>query len=162
MIPAFPLPVVGINYNFRCEAVTNCNVGRLGWNEFIEICLGIGSVEFKRMAANYAGRWDLVQLRCSNFMSCTLAERLALILLELSDNFGVRDTEGVRLTIPARHKDLADLAGASRPRVSEHLTEFEDQHLITRRNRQVIVNRDQVESFLSQSHSHLDGDSSWA
>src|SRR5712692_3599019 len=30
MIPAFPLPVTGINYNFRCEAVTNCNVGRLG------------------------------------------------------------------------------------------------------------------------------------
>jgi hypothetical protein len=83
--------VAGINYNFRCEAVTNCNVGRLGWNEFIEICLGIGSVEFKRMAANYVERWDLVQLRCSNFMSCSLAERLALILLELSDNFGVRD-----------------------------------------------------------------------
>jgi CRP-like cAMP-binding protein len=162
MIPAFPPPVAGISYNFRCEAVTNCNVGRLGWDEFIEICLGIGSVEFKRMAANYAGRWDLVQLRCSNFMSCSLAERLALILLELSDNFGVRDTGGVRLTIPARHKALADLAAASRPRVSEHLTEFENQHLIARRNRQMIVNRDQVESFLSQSHSHLDGDSSWA
>jgi CRP-like cAMP-binding protein len=95
-------------------------------------------------------------------MSCSLAERLALILLELSDNFGVRDTEGVRLTIPARHKDLADLAGASRPRVSEHLTEFENRPLITRRKRQVIVNRDQVESFLSQSHSDLDDDSSWA
>ena len=162
IIPAFPLPVVGINYNFRCEAVTNCNVGRLGWDVFIEICLGIGSVEFKRMAANYAGRWDLVQLRCSNFMSCTLAERLALILLELSDNFGVRDAEGVRLTIPARHKDLAELAGASRPRVSEHLTEFEDQHLIMRRKRQVIVNRDKLESFLSQPHPNLNGDSSWA
>ncbi len=162
MIPAFPLPVAGINYDFRCEAVTNCNVGRLSWDEFIEICLGIGSVEFKRMAANYVGRWDLVQLRCSNFMGCSLAERLALTLLELSDNFGVRDAGGVRLTIPARHKVLADLAGASRPRVSERLTEFEDNHLITRRNRQVIVDRDQVESFLSQSHSHLDGDSSWA
>ena len=114
------------------------------------------------MAANYVVRWDLVQLRCSNFMSCSLAERLALTLLELSDNFGVRDAKGVRLTIPARHKDPADLAGASRPRVSEHLTEFENQHLITRRNRQVIVNRDQVESFLSQSHSHQDGESSWA
>jgi CRP-like cAMP-binding protein len=51
MIPAFPLPAAGINYNFPCEAVTNCNVGRLGWDEFIEIILGIGSVEFKRMAA---------------------------------------------------------------------------------------------------------------
>jgi hypothetical protein len=162
MIPAFPLPVVGINYNFRCEAVTNCNVGRLGWNEFIEICLGIGSVEFKRMAANYVGRWDLVQLRCSNFMSCSLAERLALILLELSDNFGVRDAEGVRLTIPARHRVLADLAGASRPRVSEHLTEFEDQHLITRRNRQLIVNRDRLERFLSLSHFRVNGNTSWA
>jgi CRP-like cAMP-binding protein len=162
IIPAFPLPVAGINYNFRCEAVTNCNVGRLGWDEFIEICLGIGSVEFKRMAANYVGRWDLVQLRCSNFMSCTLAERLALTLLELSDNFGVRTAQGDRLTIPARHKILADLAGASRPRVSEHLTEFEDQHLITRWNRQLIVNRDKMESFLSQAPSHLNGDSSWA
>ena len=162
MIPAFPLPVVGINYDFRCEAVTNCNVGRLGWNEFIEICLGIGSAEFKRMAANYVGRWDLVPLRCSNFMSCTLAERLALTLLELSDNFGVRDAQGMRLTVRARHRDLADLAGASRPRVSEHLTEFEDQHLITRRKRQMIVNRVQVESFLSVSHSHVNGDSSWA
>jgi len=95
-------------------------------------------------------------------MGCSLAERLALTLLELSDNFGVRDAGGVRLTIPARHKDLADLAGASRPRVSEHLTESENQHLITRRNRQVIVNRDRVESFLSQSHSYLDGDSIWA
>jgi len=90
MIPAFPLPVAGINYNFRCEAVTNCDVGRLGWNEFIEICLGIGSAEFKRMAANYIGRWDLVQLRCSNFMSCTLAERLALILLELREEEPLR------------------------------------------------------------------------
>jgi CRP-like cAMP-binding protein len=162
MIPAFPPPVAGINYNFRCEAVTNCNVGRLGWDEFIEICLGIRSVEFKRMAANYVGRWDLVQLRCSNFMGCTLAERLALTLLELCDNFGIRTAHGVRLTIPARHTVLADLAGASRPRVSERLTELEDNHLITRRNRQLIVNRDQVESFLSLLPSHVNGDTSWA
>jgi CRP-like cAMP-binding protein len=162
MIPAFPQPVVGINYNFRCEAVTNCHVGTLDWNEFIEICLGIGSADFKRMAANYVGRWDLVQLRCSNFMSCTLAERVALILLELSDNFGVRDAQGMRLAVKARHKDLAELAGASRPRVSEHLMEFEDKHLITRRKRQVIVNRDRLESFLSVSDSHVNGDSSWA
>ena len=39
------------------------------------------------MALSYLGRWDLVQLRCANFMSCTLEERIALILLELSENF---------------------------------------------------------------------------
>jgi hypothetical protein len=94
MIPPFPLPVVGIKYDFRCEAVTNCNVGRLGWDEFIEICLGKGSVEFKQIAANYVGRWDLVQLRCANFTGFTSAERQALTLLELCDNFGVRTSRG--------------------------------------------------------------------
>jgi hypothetical protein len=38
--PAFPMSVVGINYNFRCEAVTNCNVGHLGWDEFMEFAWG--------------------------------------------------------------------------------------------------------------------------
>jgi hypothetical protein len=32
-----------------------------------------------------------------------------------SENFGTPDRRGVRLTVPARHKDLADLVGASRP-----------------------------------------------
>jgi CRP/FNR family transcriptional regulator, cyclic AMP receptor protein len=161
MIPSFPLPVVGINYNFRCEAVTNCQVGTIDWGVFVEICLGIGSADFKRLAANYVGRWDLVQLRCSNFMGCSLAERLALILLELSETFGVRDAGGIRLTVPARHKDLAELVGASRPRVSEHLMEFEQKHLIMRRKRQLIVKRDRLEDFLSTSHAKEKNDN-WA
>jgi CRP-like cAMP-binding protein len=163
MIPSFPRPVAGISYNFRCEAVTNCQVGTIDWDAFVEICLGIESADFKRLAANYVGRWDLVQLRCSNFMNCSLAERLALILLELSETFGIREDEGMRLTVPARHKDLAELAGASRPRVSEHLMEFEHKRFIMRRGRQLIVKRDRLEDFLSGSHSQVNVDSnSWA
>jgi len=104
------------------------------------------------MAASYLGRWDLVQLRCANFMSFTLEERLALILLELSENFGVPDGKAVRLALPARHRDLAELAGATRPRITEYLSMFERQHLISRDNRQLVVNRDRLESFLAQTH----------
>jgi hypothetical protein len=86
-------------------------------------------------------------------MSCTLEERVALILLELSENFGVRDGQGVRLTVPARHKDIAELVGASRPRVTEYLALFEREHLIVRDGRQLIVRRDRLESFLAQGHS---------
>src|ERR1700730_4908767 len=95
MIPGVPPAVSGIRYNFRCEAVTDCQIGTVSLATFIEIALGIASADFKRMAASYSGRWDLVQLRCSNFMSCTLEERVALILLELSENFGVRDRQGM-------------------------------------------------------------------
>ena len=129
MIPSFPSPVFGINHSFRCEAVTDCHVGTIDWDVFVGICLGTGSANFKRLAANYIGRWDLMQLRRSNFVICTLEERLALILLELSDHFGIRDAEGMLLAVPARHKDLAELAGGSRPRITEHLKEFDHKGL---------------------------------
>jgi CRP-like cAMP-binding protein len=153
MIPGFPPPVRGISYNFRCEAITECQVGTIDLKTFIEISLGISSEDFKRMAASYLGRWDLVQLRCANFMSCTLEERLALILLELSENFGLEDRRGTRVTISARHKDLADLVGASRPRVTEFLLQFERDHFIIRDERHLIVRRDRLEGFIAQSHS---------
>ena len=156
MVPGFPPPVPGISYNFRCEAVTVCRIGAVELETFIEISLGIASADFRRLAASYLGRWDLVQLRCANFMSCTLEERLALILLELCENFGVPDPKGVRLTLPARHRDLAELVGASRPRITEHLIIFEKKHLISRNRRQLVVNRDRVEAFLSQAHIAVD------
>jgi CRP-like cAMP-binding protein len=157
MVPGFPPPVPGISYNFRCEAVTVCRIGAIDLETFIEISLGIASADFRRLAASYLGRWDLVQLRCANFMSCTLEERLALILLELCENFGVPDPKGVRLTLPARHRDLAELVGASRPRITEHLITFERRHLISRNRRQLVVNRDRLEAFLSQAHIAVDG-----
>jgi CRP/FNR family transcriptional regulator, cyclic AMP receptor protein len=152
MIPGFPPPVSGIRYNFRCEAVTDCQIGVVGLETFIEIALGIASADFKRMAASYSGRWDLVQLRCANFMGCSLEERVALILLELSANFGVRDPQGVRLRVRPSHQDLAELVGATRPRVTEYLASFERKHLMVRDGRQLIVNRDRLESFLAQIH----------
>src|SRR5713101_4053899 len=32
MIPSFPLPLVGVTYGFRCEAVTNCQIGTIDFD----------------------------------------------------------------------------------------------------------------------------------
>jgi CRP-like cAMP-binding protein len=153
MIPGVPPAITGIRYNFRCEAVTDCQIGTVTLATFIEIALGIASADFKRMSGSYSGRWDLVQLRCANFMGCSLEERVALILLELSANFGVTDRRGVRLTVRASHKDLAELVGATRPRVTEYLASFERKHLMVRDGRQLIVRRDRLECFLARRHA---------
>jgi CRP/FNR family cyclic AMP-dependent transcriptional regulator len=152
LIPAFPTAVEGISYHFRCEAVTSCQVGTIGLNSFIKICLGIGSAAFKRMAAGFLGRWDRVHLRCSNLMGCTLEERLALVLLDLIENFGVPDDNGgIRLTIPVRHYDLAELVGATRPRVSEHLRLFARKRLISIRNERLELDPKGLKGFLMDS-----------
>jgi CRP/FNR family transcriptional regulator, cyclic AMP receptor protein len=152
LIPSLPPVTPGIRYDFRCEAVTLCRIGTIELETFVEISLGVGSAEFKQMEASYLGRWDLVQLRCANFMSCSMEERLALTLLELSVTFGVPDPNGVRLALSTRHRDLAELVGASRPRITEQLIKFERRHLISRNTRQLVVNRDRLEAFLARTH----------
>lgn len=160
MISGFPLPVNGISYDFRCEALNRCQIGAIDLDAFIKISLGIQSTDFKRMAHNYLGRWNLVQLRCSNFLGCSLKERLALALIELSEDFGIRQRDGLRLKLLARHSDLADLVGASRPRVTEYMSQFERDRFIARQDRQLIVQRDRIESFLSQAQDILNGSES--
>lgn len=153
LIPAFPTAVAGITYNFRCEAVTSCQVGTMELNSFMKICLGIESALFQRMAASLLGRWDRVHLRCSNLIGCTLEERLALTLLDLSENFGVPNDDGrVRLTVPVRHGELAQLVGASRPRVTDRLLEFTQKHLISRQNQRLVIDPKGLKGFLTGSH----------
>lgn len=152
MIPGFPTAVSGVSYKFRCEAVTQCRVGTLALRALVAICLGTESNDFSRMAVNYIGRWDLIQLRHSNFMNYSLEERLALLLLELCTAFGVSDRDGVRLTVRARHVDLAEMVGASRPRVTEHLIGFIAQRMIVKRASQMIVRPDRLRKFLARAH----------
>jgi hypothetical protein len=58
LIPAFPKAVTGITYNFRCEAVTSCQIGTIGLNSFVEICLGIESAPFKLLVSCLANIWS--------------------------------------------------------------------------------------------------------
>jgi len=151
LIPSFPSTVPGITYNFRCEAVTSCQIGTIEMDRFINICLGIESAAFMHMAAGFIGRWDRVHLRCSNLIGCTLEERLALVLLDLSENFGVPNINGgTRLTLPVRHGELAELVGASRPRVTDHLIDFARRHLISRQNQRLVVDDKGLKGFLDR------------
>ena len=56
---------------------------------------------------------------------------------------------GTLLRIPVSHKDLADLVGATRPRITEHLAELERKHVLIRQGRQLIVRLDKIENLTS-------------
>jgi Mn-dependent DtxR family transcriptional regulator len=78
--------------------------------------------------------------------------RLALTLLELSDDLGTRDAQGTRLGVTVRHSDLAELVGASRPRVTEHLARLEREALVIRQGRELVVLADKLENFIARAY----------
>jgi CRP-like cAMP-binding protein len=77
-------------------------------------------------------------LRGSSYLSFGLRERVGL-LLELCADFGVEESRGTLLREPFSHQDIAELVGASRPRVTEHLAQFEQDQFVHRQGRQFIV-----------------------
>jgi CRP/FNR family transcriptional regulator, cyclic AMP receptor protein len=142
-IPEFPsLPLR--EFDFRCEAYNDCRIGSLSWNDFNRIAVRSSELVLKRLHQNDLYQWYRLLLRSSGFLNLGLHERIGLTLLELSSDFGVKESRGTLLRPSFSHQDIADLVGASRPRVTEHLAKLEREHVVIRQGRQLIVRMDKI------------------
>jgi CRP-like cAMP-binding protein len=155
-IPEFPSLPLG-RFDFRCEAYNDCRVGSLGWNDFKGITVHSAQSAFGRFHQNDLQQWYRLLLRSSNFLNLDLHERIVITLLELASDFGIEDSRGALLRAFVSHKDIADLVGASRPRVTEHLAQLECEHLIIRQGRQLIVCTDKIGAATAAPPPSTDG-----
>jgi CRP-like cAMP-binding protein len=137
-IPVFPAPPLS-RFDFRCEGYNDCRVGSLSWNDFNGITVHGSESAFKKFHQNDLQQWYRLLLRSSGFLHLGLHERVALTLLELCSDFGVEESRGTLLSESFSHKDIAELIGASRPRVTEHLAQLEHDRFVVRQGRQLIV-----------------------
>jgi CRP-like cAMP-binding protein len=111
----------------------------LGWDDFERISANAAESAFKKFHENDLKQWYRLLLRTSSFLNLGLRERVAIALLELCSELGVEESRGTLLTVSLSHKDIADLVGASRPRVTEHLAELERERFVIRQGRQFVV-----------------------
>ena len=142
-VPEFPT-VPSSQYRFQCEAHSDCRVGSLGWERFNSIASNAPQSAFRNFHQNNLQQWYRLLLRGSSFLSLDLHERIAMTLLELCSDFGIEESRGTLLRVPFSHKELANLVGASRPRVTEHLARLERDSLVIRQGRQLIVRMGQL------------------
>jgi CRP/FNR family cyclic AMP-dependent transcriptional regulator len=148
LLPAGPIPnfpsLPSGRFDFCCEAYNDCRIGSLYWDDFNKITAN--SPELVRtFHQNDMRHWYRLLLRSSRFLKLDLRERVAITLLELAADFGIEESRGVLLKAPFSHNDIADLVGASRPRVTEHLAQLESEHLLVRQDRTFIVRVDELE-----------------
>ena len=118
-------------------------MGSLGWNDFDGITAHSSESASKKFHENDLQQWYRLLLRSCGFLNLDLHERIAITLLELSSDFGIKESRGTLLRAFS-HRDIAELVGASRPRVTEHLAQLEREHLVIRQGRQLIVCVDKI------------------
>jgi CRP-like cAMP-binding protein len=91
-------------FRARVETVTECLVGRVDGQRFIEDILGLPYATFQRaLDMTSAGAWKII-LRYSGFIGERVQSRLAELLLELGSQFGVGDSRGTILNVKSLRK----------------------------------------------------------
>jgi CRP/FNR family transcriptional regulator, cyclic AMP receptor protein len=147
--PIPELPSLSMSrFDFRFEAYNRCRVGNLDWSGFGAVTSDGREAAFRRFHQNDLRYWYRLVGRTSAFLSLDLHERIALTILDLSEDFGVEDSRGTMLTVSFSHADIASIVGASRPRVTEHLGQMERDHILIRQGRRLIVSIDKLSSLL--------------
>jgi CRP-like cAMP-binding protein len=146
-IPEFPARPISRS-DFQCEAYSDCRIGSLGWVDFNRVLLDSSESAFKAFHENDLKQWYRLLLRSSGFFNLGLHERIAVTLQELCADFGIKDARGTLLRVAFSHQDIASLVGASRPRVTEHLAQFEREHLLIRQGRQMVVCADKLDESI--------------
>ena len=139
----------GMQRAFRAEAFTDCQIGTIQAEDFVTALLGIESRDFRFVMESTVSRWvDLLQ-RYSHFQALNQRQKLALALIELAQKFGIQDARGTVLSLPLTHNGLAELVGASRPKVSEYMKAFEQQQLILRDGRRLIIRPERLRAVVN-------------
>jgi CRP/FNR family cyclic AMP-dependent transcriptional regulator len=137
-IPEFPSPPLS-PFTFRCEAYDDCRVGTLRWSDFDGITAHGAELAFRKFHENAMRQWYRLLLRNPSFLNVNLYQRVAITLLELASDFGIKEARGMLLRASFSHQDIADLVGATRPRVTEQLAQLEQEKLIIRQGRRLII-----------------------
>jgi CRP-like cAMP-binding protein len=138
MIPR-PPALAFFNCQFRCEALRHSRVAKISRAGFVEIVLGMRLAYFDRVANLIYGGLDNLLARYPGFTGLDLRSRVALALLELGASFSTRNARETVLTITPTHQELADLVGASRPKISIVLGEFVRRRAIYREGRRLAL-----------------------
>jgi CRP/FNR family transcriptional regulator, cyclic AMP receptor protein len=139
----------GMQRAFRSEAFSDCWVGMVQADTFVTTLLGVPFLDFSSLMGTTVNRWFSLLYRYAHFQGLGLRQRLAMALLELAQKFGVQDDRGTILILQLTHEDLADLIGASRQKVTEHMKELERQQLILRDGRKLIVLPHRLQEMIS-------------
>jgi CRP/FNR family transcriptional regulator, cyclic AMP receptor protein len=149
VIPALIAPVTN---TYQYKAATNCRTIDIPLDKFIEIAFGLKLTDnrhFFEFCSSFFGYSPDLFIRYPSFLGLDLLTRVGIAVLELAENFGVRSPRGVIVPQLISHDDLADLVGASRPRVTSAVASLEQQQIIGREGRHIIVDTSGLRDFIA-------------
>jgi CRP/FNR family transcriptional regulator, cyclic AMP receptor protein len=80
-----------------------------------------------------------IEQRLKNLLFLSNRDRLTHLLLELAEQYGIRDRDGLRLSIQLSHQDLANVIGSTRETVTVVLGELQLEGLVSVGRKRIVI-----------------------
>lgn len=152
---SIPSLLPDVRHTLQCEAFTECRVGMIAPEELLESIMRLHLPAFRAALRLTTGRWWQLLLRHSRFLGQTLEDRILLVLLDLAAKFGVQNDRGTILNVRLRHRDIAELVGGSRARVSAYLERLAAQGALVQEGHRIRIVGNKLQAALLNDSERL-------
>jgi len=120
------------------EAMKNAIITEVPVELFKELLLADADLGF-RFATTIGERRKALETKLEHLVFKDVQAKLAALLLELGDEYGVETDGGVQIGLKITHQEMANLIGSTRETISLTLAQFKKKSLINMNGRTVIV-----------------------
>ena len=120
------------------EAMENAMITQIERSDF-EKLLGTHAALGYQMTRLLAARRRDLENKLETLVFRDVTSKLAELLLQLGDEYGVDDARGTLVALKITHQELANLIGSTRETVSLTLSQFKKKNLICTEGRKVII-----------------------
>jgi CRP-like cAMP-binding protein len=120
------------------EAMENSMVSEIELSVFEDLLKGSANLGLQMTKLLAKRRLDL-ENKVETLVFRDVTSKLAELLLDLANQYGVEDSRGTLIALKITHQELANLIGSTRETVSLTLSQFKRKSLVTTDGRKVIV-----------------------
>lgn len=119
----------GMERSCSAETIENCALWKMEKGKFIEMLHSRPALAVK-VATMMGNRLRESENMFSNMVALEVDRRLACLIVNLADRFGVSSAKGIKIDISLTQEELATMIGSCRQTVTMTLQKFKDSGLL--------------------------------
>ncbi len=136
---------------FTAQTMSRAKVAIIARARVARLLHDLPGPDLARIVQGLNEHWVELCCRCLTFLTLDVRRRLAHVIAEIAQTFGIPDARGKLLTLRLSHEDFADLVGASRPMVSKHLKELAERGIFRKENGRYVLMQEDALRMLASS-----------
>ena len=133
---------------FTAEALSSSCIALIAKTHVVRAAQALEPAQLMQVLQRANAGWTHLSRRALEFLTMDIRSRLACVIEEVADGFGIPDARGRLIRLRLSHEDFGELVGASRPMVSKHLKDFATAGIFFKdRGKYVLAKADALRSL---------------